>query len=542
MLDRYYHLFAFLLLFCFSSSLYAQNKYWVFFDHKQESIESDDRISLQKDKQPTIYDYRINCSYIEILQRFPLTILQQSRWLNAVSIEIQDKSSLESVKELPFVTHVQLVKSLQITRSVEVDKSKQATTIDTYRRQLDMLRLDRLHAAGYTGKGVTIAVFDNGFIGVNQLEGFGHLFEENRIIATKDFVEGDEDVYECGDDFHCKHGTWVFSILAAKMPGQLFGSAPDAHYILLRTENDASETHQEEDNWVAAAEYADSLGADIFTTSLGYFTFDEGEGDYTPANMDGNTAIITRAADIAAEKGIIVVNSAGNQGNLGISAPADGDGVIAVGSVNQEEEYSAFSSVGPSADGRVKPDVTAMGERTFFLDIDGVVSRGNGTSFSCPLVSGLMACLKQVNPYANRDELYNILLRSSDRYANPNEEFGYGIPSGEVAYHALTGGFLLHYLDSERLDGRNVVVYPNPSSSPIFITIENVIQEFNAKIEIIDPLGKGGYRIERKVNLEYNVFRIDLHQEIQIVPGIYVLNIYDMDHSSRFYSQRIMIR
>ena len=375
---------------------FSQSKYWVFFTDKGDfqkvspslSPEALQHRALRKIPLD-VRDFPISPVYLSPFHQQDIHIQVRSRWLNAVSARLTEEEKVW-VGSLPFVREIRPVAKGLHPTEMEEDCSNQPQ-VGTHWRQLNMIGLDVLHRNGWTGKSVNIAVFDNGFDAVDTLEGFEHLFEEYRVLATRDYVEGDETVYHpC---VHCRHGTFVLSIMAAKMPGELMGSAPDAAYMLLKTENDSSETHQEEDNWVAAAEYADSLGAKVFNTSLGYRWFDEGEGDYDWTELDGETAIITIAADIAASKGILVVNSAGNNAGAGINAPADGKQVLAIGAVDECAEYASFSSRGPSTDGRVKPDLSAMGEQTFILNPNGEVRRGNGTSFSAPLIAGLAACL-----------------------------------------------------------------------------------------------------------------------------------------------------
>ncbi|TAE48768.1 MAG: peptidase S8, partial [Bacteroidetes bacterium] len=381
----------------------SQDKYWVFFQDKgdvgQWNIESllspaaiDNRLS--QGILPDESDFPVWPAYIRAVESIGAEHVNSSRWLNAISVRMRPEQ-LSAVSALPCVKEIRPVAVYAHTTGLEAACPEEP---DTSSLQLSMLGLDWLHASGYDGRGVKIAVFDNGFFRVNELAAFAPLFTQNRILATRDYVDRDETLYHsCG---HCRHGTYVFSILAADKSSGLTGSAPGASYILLRTENDSSETHREEDNWIAAAEFADSLGAQVFTTSLGYSVFDPGQGDYSFADLDGNTALITRAADMAAAKGIVVVNSAGNNGTDGLNAPADGDSVLAIASVDLCGQLSDFSSRGPSGDGRIKPDLAARGERTFYVNHQGVLLQGNGTSFSCPLISGLAACLIQAHPYA----------------------------------------------------------------------------------------------------------------------------------------------
>ena len=405
--------------------------------------------------------------------------------------------------------------------------------------KLSMLELDLLHAYNYTGRGVTIAVFDNGFRAVDTLSAFKHIFEEGRLISTRDFVDNDDNVFEdCGRNSFCKHGSNVFSVLAARSPERLKGSAPDANYILLRTENDASETHQEEDNWIAAAEYADSLGAQVFSTSLSYRSFDAGEGNYSVEDMDGETALITLAADIAASRGIVVVNSAGNDGEFRISAPADGNEVITVGAVDKCESYSAFSSQGPTADGRIKPDVTAMGQSTFVLELNGRARQANGTSFSSPLISGFMACLIQASPESNRSQLYDALIKSADRFDKPDNLYGYGIPSASKAFEILRGQSLSSIPNIDLLSSQNAILYPNPNNGSFYLTINGNIKSFKARIEVLDALGRRVIVEERLIDEPFSQM---IFQE-KLASGLYHVLVHDLDEKNLFFSGKMFVR
>src|SRR5258706_324851 len=246
--------------------------------------------------------------------------------------------------------------------------------------QLQMINGDFLHSLGYRGKGMLIAVMDAGFNNANTIPVFQDLIADNRILATHDFVQGDSNVYG-----HHFHGTAVLSCMAAHLPGYMIGTAPDAEYILLRTEDAATEYIIEEYNWACGAEYADSAGADVFNTSLGYTTFDDPLYNHTYADMNGDSAVITIAADIAASKGILVVNSAGNSGGGPwnyIGAPADGDSVLTVGGVDSLKVIYARSSHGPSFDGRVKPNACAQGLNAYLDFANAAFGYGSGTSFA----------------------------------------------------------------------------------------------------------------------------------------------------------------
>jgi hypothetical protein len=544
------HLLTFLICSLISFASLAQDKYWITFADKGDlsryeacELLSPDALENRRIKGIPLdeRDFPVHEAYFLKLKEMGIQLQHRSRWLNAVSARLYP-GQLEAVASQEFVQSVFPVRT-GITAKWEELCGTEEETLDTYRHQLAMIGLDALHANRLTGKGVKVAVFDNGFRNVDQLEGFSHIFKENRILATRDFVDGDEDVFGSCSGTACRHGTSVFSILAARMPDSLLGSAPDASFILLRTEEDLSETHQEEDNWVAAAEYADSLGAQVFSTSLGYRLFDPGEGDYLPEDIDGNTAIITIAADIAASKGIVVVNSAGNEGAAGVNTPADGFLVIAAGSVNQDKVHSSFSSTGPTFDGRIKPDVCAMGETAFYMSTSGQVFRGNGTSFAAPLISGLMACLIQAKPEATREALYDALYRSADRYQNPNNLFGYGIPDGTKAYRLLTGESLpVSPIDRDLLLLNNVILFPNPNFGSFNVAIQSETDLQQVRIELLDNAGRLIWTGEDRLIPEYNQIEIRPANADRFAAGLYHLLIRDSESGEPFFTGKVAIQ
>lgn len=435
-------------------------------------------------------DYPVSPEFIQTLAHAGIELTgNQTKWLNGVSAWL-DASEVISVQQYPFVSDLKLIPKVQVDYA---PLEQVATKYDPgyTSDQVTMLELDKLHKNGYMGQGILISVMDNGFKDVDKNPYLSHLITGNRIVATRDFVNGGTDVYDQGS-----HGAAVLSILAGfdyevlDPTFSFVGSAPGASYILCHTENDFSETHQEEDNWVAAMEFADSIGADIFSTSLGYFTFDSGQGDYTYSQLDGNTTIITRASDLAASRGILVVNSAGNNGQGKLNAPADGDSVLAVAAVDENEMIANFSSVGPSGDGRLKPDISAMGQATVYVRTDGTVSSGSGTSFSCPMMSGFAACLLQTKPATTNMELFSAILASGDRHATPDTNYGHGIPSGPLAYQILHGTPLPGIPADEDLNDYGVAMYPNPAWDRLHIIVQNLEESFTAELIVVEMAGR----------------------------------------------------
>ncbi len=315
-----------------------------------------------------------------------------------------------------------------------------------------MLGGDLMHSKGFKGEGIIIAVIDAGFYNVDKLDIFSGL--QNQILGTYDFVDGDSNVY----DDHT-HGMMVLSTMAAKVG--LIGAAPEAQYILLRSEDVFSENLIEEFMWVTAAEYADSMGADIINSSLGYTTFDNVNQNHSYDDMDGKTTPISIGAGIACDKGIIVVNSAGNSGNSNwyyIGAPADNYDVLTVGAVDENKESASFSSHGPNVDGSIKPNIVAQGINVVVVNSNNEYITSNGTSFSSPLTAGMVACLWGAHSNKSANSIKEAIYKSSDKYLIPNNQFGFGIPDYYDAYYYLNSELLIP-INESIVDDLNYVIY-----------------------------------------------------------------------------------
>ncbi|MEP7168660.1 MAG: S8 family serine peptidase [Bacteroidota bacterium] len=420
-------------------------------------------------------DLPIKSSYISGIAATGAGILGHSKWLNTVTIQTGSASVLAAVNALPYVSGVvnvgrvahnpkdnahdkfkneTLLKDKTILSSGNRISSSTNTSSFNYGpslNQVQMLGGDVMHNNGYTGAGLQIAVIDAGFHNVNSMVAFDSLRAHNQILGTWDFVADDSIVYDPDAD----HGSECLSLIGGNWPGNIVGTAPGASFWLLRTEDVFSENIIEEYNWAEAAEFADSAGVDLFSTSLGYTEFDNPAQNHTWADLDGNTAPITRAEDWAAHKGIIVENSAGNEGWgpwYYISAPADADSNIATGAVDAFGNYVDFSGRGPTADGRVKPNVMAQGQDTYVADVDNFgVFPGNGTSFAGPLITGMAACLWQCHPTATNMQIISAMQHSASQFNNPDSMMGYGIPNfpaacvylGEITNTSLHGDNLL---------------------------------------------------------------------------------------------------
>lgn len=523
--------------------LQAQERSWVLFTDKGNTADyqASDILSqpalANRAKQGIgldIKDFPVNQQYLEKIAESGAVVHHTTRWFNGVSVSASSEV-LEKIRQFPFVQSIKPV--AQFTKAVPplaIDCDTVAYK-GTAMRQLGMMGIDDLHGEGFTGTGVKVAVFDNGYYRVDSLDAFSHLFDEGRILGQWDFVDKEANTFD--SCIHCKHGTYVFSILAAVQPGGIYGSAPGAEYYLFRTEDDYSETQAEEDNWIAAAELADSLGAQIFNTSLGYKDFDGGIGGYSSEDMDGNTALITRAGDIAASRGILVVNSGGNNGNRGINAPADGDSVLAVGAVNECEEISAFSSRGPSADGRIKPDIVAMGELDYFIDPSGEIKVGNGTSFSCPLISGMAACLMQKHPELTAWEVHSTLIQSADRYNTPDNLYGHGLPHAS-RFEALVATTSLPNHQYEDFRSGELLVYPNPASEVIRIAWITPVSPASYQVELIDSSG----RLIRLKAEAFSEVEWQLSLPVDLTMGVYVIRLLHNEYPDVVYQRKVVIQ
>ncbi|MEA3286169.1 MAG: S8 family serine peptidase [Candidatus Marinimicrobia bacterium] len=436
----------------------AGNPYWVFFEDDSTRIEvqltarADARLSLKGSPQP-IRDFSVSPNHLATLRSAGFKIRHASRLLNAVSLELEDDVGLNYLIQLPFVTQLKPVARSVFTAPRQDQINTQLARISNlpYGQSLaqnEMLNIPAIHDLGYDGSGVLIGVFDTGFLTDHPV------FDELDIWGRHDFVDHEVDPNGVGHS----HGISVLSVLGGYSPGELIGPAYGASFLLARTENVIGESRIEEDNWVAALEWADSLGVDIISSSLNYRDFDGTAEDYPDSAIDGETTIISRAANIAAERGILVVNSASNDGPStgSIWPPADSRHVLSVGAVTAEGEIAYFSSRGPTYDGRIKPDVVAMGVSVYMASsIDGY-QRSNGTSFSTPLVAGLSALLLQAHPELKPDSVIALFHQNGDQAASPDNVYGHGLPDLSHLFQKL-----------QDIESTNIPVYPNPSSEQI---------------------------------------------------------------------------
>jgi subtilisin family serine protease len=520
------HGFIVFLLLIFKCSLISgQNDYFVrvYFKDKgsPQAYRAEDLLSersLQRRQKagisaPDFRDLPVNPQYLNSVKSLGFSLHCVSKWMNTGLFRFPRLPDLGSLTALPFVAGVKIVK-IPGSKGRVHDKLKfdlSPSDMASYDRPITMLNGYALHNSGFKGDGVLIAVLDGGFTAADRIESLGSLRGRNGIISTYDYVNKDDFVYG-----YNTHGTAVMSVLAGDMTGYIAGTAPMADYILLKTEDVDSEFPCEEDFWAAGAEYADSAGADIISSSLGYSVFDDPVMDYKYSDLDGNTAFVTRAADIAASKGILVVNSAGNERDnpwQKIIAPSDGDSVVAVGAVDENKLISTFSSSGPSADGRVKPDVAAMGVLVPLQTSAGFFSRASGTSFSCPVISGMAACLLQAVPQATNYEIIRALQEGSDRFTSPDNLYGYGIPD--------MGKVLLRLEDKYiKIPENDLEIIPNPTTGTFYLNFKNAPGSFS--YEIFTITGKLIYKSTSQVS-SGRIVRIDVLQNRE--QGMYLLRV-----------------
>lgn len=376
-------------------------------------------------------------TYLKAIAGKGVKIIVTGKWDNFVTVSCNDTTKIDRIAELPFVRSVEKVWTAPKQNGKRKELKRDTIVIKPYQlecpygfayTQLSLSRADSLHQAGYRGEGMTIAIMDAGFHNVDRIAAF----DNTRIAGTKDFVGDSPDIYAESD-----HGLKVLSCMGADWPHAMIGSAPEASYWLFRTEDEYSEHLVEEDYWAAAIEYADSVGVDVVNTSLGYYLFDDKSKNYRLRDLDGQYSLMSRQASRVADKGMVMVCSAGNSGQgpwKKITPPADGRNILTVGAITNTGTLAAFSSVGNSADGRVKPDVVAVGMFSQVIGTDGQPTVANGTSFATPVMCGMVACLWQARPELTARQIITLVRQSGDRSDFPDNIYGYGVPDLWKAY------------------------------------------------------------------------------------------------------------
>lgn len=462
-------------------------------------------------------DLPINPNYLTQIENLGVHVHSRSKWMNGATVILSDSTKMSQVRSLSFVKFVQYTGLL--VGAVQAPKKKISSQLPldygVAGTQITQLNGKQLHVEGYRGKGIHVAVIDAGFTNVNVNVAFDSLRLKGRLLGTKDIINPNSNIYT--ED---THGAMCLSTMAGNMPGQYLGTAPDASYWLIRTEYSPTEYKVETDFWCAGIEFADSVGVDLVTSSLGYSTFDDPSMNFTYSDMNGKVSRASRAATLASKKGLVVLVAAGNEGAGSwkyISSPSDADGIITVGAITSSGTPSSFTSYGPSSDGRVKPEICAMGTASALVSTAGTTTTGNGTSFATPIVAGMMACLLQRYKALSQNISVSTLLQSvfktGSLFSTPTALMGYGIPNFSLAEQNL---ITLNTLKTD--ESKNFQILYSGSSHTLTVNSnENIapnsfinIYSMSGRLMVHQPIDNESVRIKT------NTF----------VPGVYAVNVW----------------
>jgi len=499
---------------------------WVYFDKKDKSkVTKLDPAAIKRRVKHNIftatkYDYNIQEEYIRKLVEVGAEIKNQSRWLNAVSL-IVDSNELELIQKLSFVKKIEPVRQHKKKKAIQTVENQILVNRDidygSSFNQIEQINCRIPHIAGYYGQGVRVLYIDTGF------ELNHEAYDSLNLIGQYDFInndqnaanETDQEILENQDD----HGTLCLSVMAGYSPGSLIGPAFKSEYLLAKTEIMAEEIQQEEDNYIAALEWGESLGADIACASLGYLDW------YSYEDLDGNTAATTKAIDIASGLGVLCVNSAGNEGNdpwYHIITPADADSVLSVGAVDANDIIANFSSRGPTFDGRIKPEVCAMGVSTYCVrsNTENIYRNASGTSFSAPLAAGAAAVVMSANPEWTNMQVREALMMTASQFNSPDNEYGYGILN---AWAAINYQFTTSIKDVTFLPDVISVenAYPNPFNPEVSIKINGLSNSQHVSVGVYDLHGTLVTSLHNQ-KVRHNVLMLTWNAEI-FSSGIYLL-------------------
>jgi subtilisin family serine protease len=493
-------------------------------------------------------DLPLSKTYLDSIAAVPNVVIRnQSKWLNQILIITSDAAALAKINSFPFVKSVKAIAPLaRPTEDIIAKKKDQTYELGNellsrmnngtktegvndiqYGGTFNQIHIhegEYLHNLGFTGDGITIAVLDAGFQAYKTNPALDSMRLQGRVLGEWDYVMNEASVNE---DY--VHGAYCLSIIAANRPGTIVGSAPHASFWLLRTEDVYSEYPVEEQYWIAAAEFADSAGTDMISTSLGYNIFDDPSYNHTYPERNGNTTMITRAADLAAKKGIIVTASAGNDGQRTddykfVSCPADADSVLTVGAVNGAGTIAAFSCWGPNSAGKVKPNVVSVGQGTILANTIGNPIGGNGTSYANPNMAGLVACLWQAFPEFTNMEIIDAVQHSADRFLTPDERYGYGIPNFRIAYNQLL-------IERQRRKYATVLgnewmkAYPVPYSTNFNLLIKAPM-DGKATIQLSNAMGQQLERQTLETDADH-YYLINFTQAPVLAKGVYFIRYED---------------
>lgn len=524
-----------LLLICIwvNFDSFSQGKYLIYFKDKTDnpySLSKPDQFLSQKSIQRRLRqkisikesDLPVSPKYIDSLKKLGCKVWYTSRWFNAAYVYLRDTTLIsKSISKKSYVTRIELLKNISDTTFLGQNGSRKQKVLklnienDDYGAsyiQNQQICADQMHEQGYTGEGMTIAVFDGGFTRANNLFFFKNLFDENRVLGTHDFVFNQSYVYDYSD-----HGTNVLSCMAGYAKGSLIGTAYKANYYLFRTEDGDSEYPVEEANWLIAAERADSLGVDIINSSLGYSVFSDPKLSHRYKDRNGKKAISSRAATMASRVGMICVVSAGNDGSGSdpyVACPADADSIITVGAIDGNKKITYFSSYGPTVDGRIKPDVVAKGASVIVGSANNSISSGNGTSFASPVLCGMVAGLWQSLPHYTNFQIMDLVRESSTLYNTPDPKYGYGIPCFQKAK-------LISY--GRNGSAINDIISPNPfSGGNLFLTVNQTNVGKDYLVEVYD--------INANLLAKQILEKVEIKNELNIspnliLPGLFIVKI-----------------
>ena len=486
------------------SAVSSQDTYYVRFtdkDHNRYTISDPSRYlsprSVERRRAQhipvTLDDLPLTDAYVNAVLPLADRLVYKLKWSNAMLVRSSDTLFANKLKQFPFVKSITKISGecpSTVLKKLSIGdlKGLPAIPLDTEfygaaHNQNVMIDVNALHQKGYWGDGVLISVMDGGFVNLPTNPFFAKVYAEGRVLYTWNYVYDTSNVY--GYD---EHGAQTFSDIAANIPGQMVGTAPNAQFLLFVTEDVRSEKIIEEYNWVNAAEVADSIGADVFSTSLGYTVFDPVDSMYntTYASLNGDSTPIAKATYIAARKGILVINSAGNEGNdvwHYITTPADADSGVSVGAVDAQGRIGSFSSWGPNSSGGLKPNVCAQGVSSAVVMSNGVLNTNSGTSFACPIMAGAFACLREAFPTVPNMIMIDAVQRSANYASHPNEHYGYGIPDFGLAYQYLRA----LYPDPDST--ASALVYPNPFTTSFNIVISGLLNN-PVNCDLYDLLGQ----------------------------------------------------
>ena len=510
---------------------------WVFFNDKpseslfietpltmltQRALDRRLRYSISLD----IRDVPVEASYItQIKNSAGISVVAKSKWLNALHI-LGTQVDIENLTTFNFVSKIEYAnKSLNATgkfvKKQQVIKNNKMLDFATdfnygnTANQIEMLHGEVLHQNNFTGEGMQIAIIDAGFPNVDEFPAFKRIRDNGQILGGYDFVNRNVNFYTGH-----YHGMAVLSTIGGYIDNEFIGTAPDAKFYLFISEDAVNETPLEESLWVEAAEKADSLGVDVINTSLGYTTFDNPDYNYSYNDLDGKTTFISRGAEVAFSRGMIVVNSAGNEGNNSwhyMSAPADSDAVLSIGAVDASGTIANFSSFGPTVDNRIKPDICAQGAQVYIINSSGNVVTSNGTSFSSPVLTGVITCLWQAFQDKSNAEIVKLVKESAHLYPNYTNQEGYGIPNFQKIYE------LLDIEEEEEEEEENIIeplIFPNPILNTINFKFPTGIDEI--EVTIFNLLGKNV--INRRVNKSNPTANISF-----LSKGLYMVQIQYSD-------------